>query len=161
MNKKLNNQLIVGVIGGHECNAKVEQIAQEIGKKIAKMGAKLVSGGLGGVMKAVSKGAKQAGGTTIGILPGENKQEANPYIDIAIPTGLGLSRNTLVVRTADIIIALPGEYGTLSEIAFALILKKKVINLSNWDIPGTIRAKDAEDAMRIVSRCINNKDKGE
>jgi len=161
MNKKLNNQLIVGVIGGHQCSAKVEQIAQEIGKNIAKMGAKLVSGGLGGAMKAASKGAKQASGTTIGILPGENKMDANPYVDIVIPTGLGLARNTLVVRTADIIIALPGAEGTLSEIAFALILKKKIINLSNWDMPGTIKAKDVEDAMKIVSRCINNKDKGE
>ena len=154
MSKK---KLLIAVIGGHQCDAKVEQIAQEIGKKIAKMGAKLVSGGLGGVMKAVSKGAKQAGGTTIGILPGENKQEANPYIDIAIPTGLGLSRNTLVVRTADIIIALPGEYGTLSEIAFALVLKKKVINLSNWDIPGTIKLRTSEEAIKYIEKETKNK----
>ena len=154
MSKK---KLLIAVIGGHQCDAKVEQIAQEIGKKIAKMGAKLVSGGLGGVMKAVSKGAKEVGGTTIGILPGENKQEANPYVDIAIPTGLGLSRNTLVVRTADIIIALPGEYGTLSEIAFALVLKKKVINLSNWDIPGTIKLRTSEEAIKYIEKETKNK----
>ena len=141
------NKVVIGVIGGHGCNAKVEQLAHKIGENIAKVEAKLVCGGLSGVMEAVAKGAKSAGGTTIGIIPGEDKAEANPYIDIVIPTGLGFARNTLVVRTADVIIALPGEYGTLSEIAFALVLKKKVINLSNWDIPGTIKVKTVEEAI--------------
>ena len=150
-------KLLIAVIGGHQCNTKVECIAYKIGKKIAKVGAILVCGGLSGVMKAVSKGTKEAGGTTIGILPGENKKDANAYVDIAIPTGLGLARNTLVVRTADIIIALPGKYGTLSEIAFALILKKKVINLSNWDIPGTIKVRTSEEAIKYIKKETKNK----
>ena len=150
-------KLLIAVIGGHQCNAKMECIAYKIGKKIAKVGAILVCGGLSGVMKAVSKGTKEAGGTTIGILPGENKKDANAYVDIAIPTGLGLARNTLVVRTADIIIALPGKYGTLSEIAFALILKKKVINLSNWDIPGTIKVRTSEEAIKYIKKETKNK----
>ena len=154
MKKRQNKKIVIGVIGGHRCSAKVEQIAYKIGKNIAKMEASLVSGGLSGVMKAVSKGAKEAGGTTLGILPGENKKNANAYIDIAIPTGLGLARNTLVVRTADIIIALPGAEGTLSEIAFALILKKKIINLSNWDVPGTIKAKNVDDVVNLISRLV-------
>ena len=146
-------KLLIAVIGGHQCNAKVEQIAQEIGKKIAEVGAILVCGGLSGVMKAVSKGTKEAGGTTIGILPGENKKDANAYVDIAIPTGLGLARNTLVVRTADIIIALPGKYGTLSEIAFALNAGKTVLGIGTWNIKGVIKVKTPEGALRY----INNK----
>lgn len=151
MDKK---QIIIGVIGGHICNDKVERLAKNLGKSIAKVGYKVVSGGLSGVMEAVSKGVKEAEGTTIGIIPGENKADANPYIDIVIPTGLGLARNTLVVRTADVIIALPGEYGTLSEIAFALNLNKKVINLSNWDISGTIKVNSVEEAMSEVKKLI-------
>jgi hypothetical protein len=145
--KKALANTIVAVIGGHICDRKVEQQAHKIGKKVTEMGAKLISGGLGGVMMASAKGAKEAGGITIGILPGEKKNDANPYIDIAIPTGLGLARNTLVVRSADIIIALPGEYGTLSEIAFSLVLGKKVINLSNWDIPGAIKVNSVDAAI--------------
>jgi len=150
-------QAVVGVIGGHTSDTKVEQLAQELGKNIAKVGAELVCGGLSGVMEAVAKGAKSAGGTTIGIIPGEDKAEANPYIDVVIPTGLGLARNTLVVRTADVIVALPGEYGTLSEIAFALVLKKKVINLGNWDIPGTIKVDSVKEVIKYIKEEIQSK----
>ncbi|MFH1347176.1 MAG: TIGR00725 family protein [Candidatus Margulisiibacteriota bacterium] len=153
----VKKQTIIGVIGGHTCNAKVEQLAHELGRNIAKVEAILVCGGLSGVMKAVAKGVKSAGGITIGIIPGEDKAEANPYIDIVIPTGLGLARNTLVVRTADVIIALPGEYGTLSEIAFALVLKKKVIDLGNWDISGTIKVDSAEEAIKYIKEEIQSK----
>ena len=89
--------MVISVIGGSKANNKVANLAQEIGREIARLGAILVCGGLGGVMQAAAKGAKEAGGITIGILPGTNKKDANPYIDIAIPTGLGLTRNTLVV----------------------------------------------------------------
>ena len=98
-------------------------------------------------MEAAARGAKKAGGVTLGILPGTNKRGANQYIDITIPTGLGHARNALVVRTADAVIALPGEEGTLSEIAFALIFKKPVIGLNAWDIPGVIQVKTAEEAL--------------
>jgi uncharacterized protein (TIGR00725 family) len=152
-----NKQVTIAVIGGHTCTAKVEQIAQKLGKYIAKVGANLVCGGLGGVMKAVAKGTKQAGGITIGLIPGANKKEANPYIDIVIPTGLGLARNTLVVRTADVIIALPGEHGTLSEISFALNLNKPVISLHSWDVPGVIKAETVEEAMGIAGKLLGKK----
>ena len=148
----MSKNRVISVIGGSKCTVETGRIAQEIGKNIAKLGAILVCGGLGGVMEVAARGAKENGGMTIGILPGERKADANPYIDIAIPTGLGLARNTLIVRVADLIIALPGEYGTLSEISFALILKKTVINLSNWDIPGTIRVKTIEEAIRQLKK---------
>jgi hypothetical protein len=148
---------VISVIGGSRCTAETGKTAQEIGKNIAKLGLILACGGLGGVMEAVAKGAKENGGTTIGILPGDNKKDANPYIDIAIPTGLGLARNTLVVRVADLIIALPGEYGTLSEISFALILNKIVINLSNWDIEGAIRVKTVDEAIKHLEKALRIK----
>jgi len=149
--------MVISVIGGSKANNKVANLAQEIGREIARLGAILVCGGLGGVMQAAAKGAKEAGGITIGILPGTNKKDANPYIDIAIPTGLGLTRNTLVVRSADIVIALPGEYGTLSEIAFALIFKKPVISLNSWDIPGAIKAETSGEAIKIVRKALKAK----
>lgn len=142
------NKLIVSVIGGHKCTKEVEQIAHKLGKNLAKVGAIVVCGGLGGVMKAVCKGVKQAKGTTVGILPGENKNSVNPYVDIPIATGLGYARNTIVTGCADVVIALPGEYGTLSEIAFALNAKKTVIGIGIWSLPGIIKAKDADDAIR-------------
>ncbi len=146
----MSNNKVISVIGGNKCSIETGKIAQEIGKNIAKLGAILVCGGLGGVMEAAAKGAKENGGLTIGILPVDRKSDANPYIDIAIPTGLGLARNTLVVRVADLIVALPGEYGTLSEISFALIFKKTVINLSNWDIEGTVKVKTVSEAVEKI-----------
>jgi uncharacterized protein (TIGR00725 family) len=151
---KMKGKPIIAVCGGHKCTKEVEQIAHEIGKNISKVGGILVCGGLGGVMEAVCKGCKAAGGLTVGILPGESKAAANPYVDIPIPTGLGYSRNTLVVGAADIIIALPGEYGTLSEIAFALNAKKPVIGLGSWDIPGMLQAKTPEEAMKLLGQHI-------
>jgi len=148
---------LISVIGGNKCTNEVAKIAQEIGKNTAKFGAILVCGGLGGVMEAAAKGAKENGGLTIGFLPGERKTDANPYIDIAIPTGLGLARNTLVVRVADLVVALPGEYGTLSEISFALIFKKPVINLSNWDISGTIKVNTVEEAVSLIKKELKDK----
>jgi len=101
-------------------------------------------------MEAVSRGAKNRGGLTVGILPSEDKNAANPYIDIPIPTGLGYTRNTIVAGCADAVIALPGEYGTLSEIAFALNMKKPVIGLGSWTIPGVLEVKTAEEAVAKV-----------
>jgi len=101
-------------------------------------------------MEAVSRGAKNRGGLTVGILPSEDKNAANPYVDIPIPTGLGYTRNTIVAGCADAVIALPGEYGTLSEIAFALNMKKPVIGLGSWTIPGVLEVKTAEEAVAKV-----------
>jgi hypothetical protein len=145
---------IVGVIGGHSCPDKVEELAQNLGKKLAKVADYLVCGGLGGVMKAVCKGFKASGGITIGIITSYDKKDANPYVDIVIPTGLGLARNVLVVQTADIVIALAGEYGTLSEVAYCLQFGKPVISLGSWDIKGTMKAQTVEEAVGIVSECI-------
>jgi len=145
---------IVGVIGGHDCPKEVEQLAQNLGEKLAKVVDYLVCGGLGGVMAAVCKGFKTIGGVTIGIITSYNKNDANQYVDIVLPTGLGLARNVLVVLAADIVIALPGEYGTLSEIAYCLQFGKPVISLGSWDIKGTIKARTVEEAVGIVSECI-------
>jgi uncharacterized protein (TIGR00725 family) len=149
-NNVTTSKIIISVIGGHQCHKKVEDIALELGRKIGKMGFILVCGGLSGVMEAVSKGAKLAGGLTVGILPGNNKQDANPYIDIRLPTGIGYARNTIVVSVADVVVALPGETGTLSEIGFALNMAKPVIDLGGWNITGMIKAVSAQQAAKII-----------
>jgi uncharacterized protein (TIGR00725 family) len=108
----------------------------------------VVCGGLGGVMEAACRGAKDAGGTTVGILPGHGRADANPYVDVAIATGLGEARNALVVRAADALIAIGGEYGTLSEIALALKAGKPVVGIESWDLDPIVEARDAADAVR-------------
>jgi uncharacterized protein (TIGR00725 family) len=145
-------RIFIGVIGAGDCSDEVYELAEEVGERIAKAGAVLVCGGLGGVMEAASKGAKKGGGTTIGILPGIDKNQANPYIDFPIVTGLGEGRNLLVIRNSDVVIALPGEYGTLSEIAFCLKIGKPLIGLSTcWDVSEDImKAKNPEEAIRIA-----------
>jgi len=144
-------RIFIGVIGAGACSEDVCKLAEEVGERIAKAGAVLVCGGLGGVMEAASKGAKKVGGTTIGILPGIDKSQANPYIDFPIVTGLGEERNLLVIRNSDVVIALPGEYGTLSEIAFCLKLGKPIIGLSTWDVSeAIIKAENAEEAVKFA-----------
>ncbi len=138
---------VVSIIGGHECSDGVERLGHELGKKLAKVAEILVSGGLSGVMEAVSSGFKSGGGQTIGIIPGYEKQAANPFIDIVIPTGLGFARNILVVKSADVVIALQGKEGTLSEIAYALQFKIPVISLNSWDIPGVINVKTVDEVI--------------
>ena len=147
----------IAVIGGHSCSPEIAKIAEEVGREIGRRGATLVCGGLGGVMKAASKGAKEAGGATIGILPGNNKSEANPYIDIPIVTGLGYARNSLVVKNAEVVIAIDGKEGTLSEIAFALQMNKPIIGIQTWDIDGIIKAKDAREAMNRLAEVENGR----
>jgi uncharacterized protein (TIGR00725 family) len=124
----------VAVIGGSIATPEDEARAEAIGTALGQAGATLVSGGLGGVMAAACRGAKSVGALTIGILPGDDRTAANPWIDVAIPTGLGEARNALVVRTADAIIAVGGEYGTLSEIALALRAGKPVVGLGTWGL---------------------------
>jgi len=126
--------MIIGVIGAGFCSAEIAALAEEVGREIARRGAVLVCGGLGGVMEAACRGAKAEGGLTIGILPGTNRHEANPYVDIPIVTGLGEARNVIVVRTAQAVIAVAGEYGTLSEIAYALKFGIPVIGLRTWQL---------------------------
>ncbi|MGD0336070.1 MAG: TIGR00725 family protein [Candidatus Omnitrophota bacterium] len=145
---------IVGVIGGHKCTVEVEQIAHKLGKKLAKVVNYLVCGGLSGVMEAVCKGFKAENGITIGILPGYDKNNANKYVDIVVPTGLGLARNVLVVKSADVVVALTGEAGTLSEIAYCLQLGIPVISLGSWDIPGVFKVKTVEEAVSKVKEVL-------
>lgn len=123
---------VVAVVGPGDATAAQETQAAEVGRLLALAGATVVCGGLGGVMAAACRGAREQGGRTIGLLPGLDRAEANPYVDIAIPTGLGEARNVLVVRAADALVAIGGEYGTLSEIAFALKTGVPVVGLGTW-----------------------------
>ena len=126
--------MYISVIGAANSDQETARLAEEVGKLIAEKGAVLVCGGLGGVMTAVSKGAREAGGVTVGILPGTNRTEANPHLTIALATGLGYARNALVVQAGDAVIAVGGEFGTLSEIGFALQFGKPVIGLNTWEL---------------------------
>lgn len=123
---------MIGVIGAGHCNNEIYELARKVGDGIGRAGAILVCGGLGGVMEGASRGACEAGGQTVGILPGPDKAQANPYVTIPIVTDLGHARNILVVRSSDILVAISGGYGTLSEISIALKLGKPVIGLNTW-----------------------------
>jgi uncharacterized protein (TIGR00725 family) len=138
---------VIAVIGGRSADKSLLKEAEEVGRMIAERGAFLVTGGLGGIMEAASKGAQSAGGLTIGILPQENKERANEYVDVALATGLGIGRNVVIARTADAAIAIGGEYGTLSEIAFVLQMGKPVVCIRSWEVKGVIPAEGAEDAV--------------
>jgi len=149
--------MYIGVIGGQFCSEEEERLAYEVGSLLAKQGATIICGGLGGVMEAACRGAKEEGGTTIGVLPGPFRGDANPYVDHALATDMGQARNAIIVRTADAVIAVGGEYGTLSEIAMALKMGKKVVALSSWEIAskGTpdekiVRAASPEEAVEGV-----------
>ena len=137
----------IGVIGGRRVDKTLLNEAEKVGRLIAQKEIVLVCGGLSGVMEAVSKGARSGGGITVGILPQEHKRDANEYIDIPIVTGLGIGRNVIIARTADVLISIGGEYGTLSEIAFALQMGKPVIGIRTWDIKGIIPVPNAEEAV--------------
>ena len=145
------SKIFIGVIGAGDCSDEICELAEKVGQGIAAAGAVLVCGGMGGVMEAAARGAKKQGGVTIGILPGVEKTHANPHIDFPIVTGLGEGRNLLVVRNSDVLIAFPGKFGTLSEIAFALKLGKPVIGLSTWNVSGEIiKAGGAQEAVTIA-----------
>lgn len=147
-----SNMKLIGVIGASHCSSEIYEQARQVGVAIAKANAILVCGGLGGVMEAACRGAKEAGGTTIGILPGIDKNDANVYVDIPIVTGLRDARNTIIARTAEGLIAVSGEYGTLSEIAFAKKFGKPIVSLKSWNFDTTIpQADSAEQAVATLS----------
>ncbi len=148
--KDIRNRKRVGVIGGSRAAKKHLDQAAEVGRLIAEKGAVLVCGGLAGVMEAACRGARQAGGLTVGILPGANPSEANAFVDVSIATGMGYTRNALVVMNADVLIAIDGEYGTLSEIAYARVQGKRIIGLDTWDIEGVARAASPEEAVKLA-----------
>ena len=123
---------IIAVIGGGECSPEEARLAEEVGRQIARQGAVLVCGGLGGIMEAACRGASEEGGITIGILPGDRREAANAYVQIPIVTGIGYARNVSVVKTSQAVIAISGSYGTLSEIAHARQSNIPVIGLNTW-----------------------------
>ncbi|MGZ5539440.1 MAG: TIGR00725 family protein [Halobacteriota archaeon] len=127
----------IGIIGSRSCSSEIASVAERTGRLIAIHEAILICGGSEGVMEAAARGAQAAGGLTIGILPGPSKTEANPFIDVKIPTDMGHARNAIIARAADCLIAIAGEYGTLSEIALALQMAKPVVTLaSKWKLRG-------------------------
>jgi len=157
--------MFISVIGGNQCSSEQLKLAEEVGSEIAKRNATLVCGGLGGVMQAACKGAKSEGGTTIGILPGSRSEDANPYVDIPIVTTIGETRNVIVACTGQAVIAIDGEYGTLSEIAHALRNGIPVIGLNTWTLSKTdgcespiIPAYDAKDAVDKAISAIKGKE---
>ena len=150
-----NQKITISIVGGHDVNSEVEQVAHKIGNIVARVGAILVCGGLGGVMTHASRGAKEAGGTTIGLLPGKEKSDANPFIDIALPTAMGFARNCMVACSADIIVALPGSHGTNSEICYGLVYKRPVVDLGDWNIEGMIKVNGVDEAEEKIKEFIS------
>ena len=127
-------------------------LAEQVGAGLGRAGAVVVCGGLGGVMAAACRGARTAGATTVGLLPGTRRSDANPWVEVAVATGLGEARNVLVVRAADAVVAVGGGYGTLSEIAFALKTGTPVVGLGTWDLPGVDTVADAGAAVAAALR---------
>jgi uncharacterized protein (TIGR00725 family) len=139
---------IIAVIGGAEASEEHLKIAEEVGSLIAERGAILITGGMGGIMSAASKGAKGSNGLVIGILPTTDRESANPYVDIPIVTGLNNARNFVIARTCDCAIAINGKYGTLSEIAYCLMYDVPVIGIDTWRIEAPIiHTKNAREAV--------------
>ena len=141
----------VAVVGaGANVAPELLAAAETVGVLLARHGAVVVTGGLGGVMEAACRGARMVGGTTLGLLPGEERAAANRWVSVAVATGMGELRNGLVVRTSEAVIAIAGEYGTLSEIALALKLGRRVIGLGTWEINGVQRASDPAAAVELA-----------
>jgi uncharacterized protein (TIGR00725 family) len=139
---------LIGVIGAGSCSASLAEVATEVGREIARRDAVLVCGGLGGVMEAAARGAKECGGLTVGILPGPSVRDANPYIDFPVATNMGSARNAIITQTAEVFIAVGGAFGTLSEMALASKLGKVVIALSpEFQVPGVRLAGAAREAV--------------
>lgn len=162
-NEWSSNNPCVAVVGAGQCTDAVARMAEEVGRQIARLPADLVCGGLGGAMEAAARGAQMAGGRTIGILPGIQKTSANPHIEIIIPTGMGQARNVIVVLAADIVLAVGGEFGTLSEISLALKHGIPVIGLHTWpiadmgeedDVP-FFPATSPDEAIAIARRLLS------
>lgn len=154
-------QTYISVIGPSNATTEILRTAEHVGACVAKAGAILVTGGGGGAMEAASRGARAAGGRTLGILPGSSRDEGNDYLDVAIPTGMGEMRNVLVVRAGDGVVAVGGGFGTLSEIALALKLGKPVVGIGTWSASIQGReaalptAATAEEAVKLVLAALD------
>ncbi|MBA7621115.1 hypothetical protein ES703_28472 [subsurface metagenome] len=152
--KKGQKGIFITVIGASDCSTEETRLAEEVGRELARRGATLICGGLEGVMDAACRGATSQGGVTIGILPGDSRQDANPYVQIPIVTGMGYTRNAIVAKSGQAVIAIGGSYGTLSEIAYALQSDIPVISLGTWSLAregvvdkSIIVAQNPEDAV--------------
>jgi uncharacterized protein (TIGR00725 family) len=152
---------MISVIGGEACGPEALDIAEKVGREIAQRGATLVCGGRGGVMEAACRGARDAGGHTIGIMPGRSQQDSppNPYVEFPVFTGMGFARNVMVVLSGDAVIAIDGSYGTLSEIAYALINDVPVVGIDTWDFnyhgfTGQERIVRITDPAQAVAKAI-------
>lgn len=148
--KDIRKRIRIAVVGGSRPGRQAADNAYEVGRLIARAGAVVVCGGLGGVMEAACRGAREEGGLTVGVLPGGSPADANPWVEVPIATGLGYTRNALVVMNADAVVAVDGEYGTLSEIAYGKIHGKRVVGLGTWDVKGVERAETPEEAVRMA-----------
>ncbi|UCG52456.1 MAG: TIGR00725 family protein [Candidatus Latescibacterota bacterium] len=151
----MSTEKIIGVIGAGECDERIREFAYRVGKGIGEAGFPIICGGLGGVMEAACHGAYDAGGLTIGVLPGDSHQSANRYVKIPIATGLGIARNVIIVKSSRVLVAVSGGPGTLSEIAFALQLGVPVVGLeTHTPSPDIIVADDPEHAVREALRLV-------
>ena len=160
---KPEKYIFIAVIGGSDCSPEATKLAEEVGSEIARQGAVLVCGGLGGVMEAACRGASREGGLTIGVLPGDSREAANPYVQIPIVTGIGYARTVAVVKSAQAVIAIDGSYGTLSEIGHALQSRIPVIGLNTWSLAingkvdnAIVTADNPKDAVNKAVKLINN-----
>jgi len=156
MNEEIQRKIPIGVIGPSEPSPEIYQAAKEVGRLLAREGFVVITGGLGGVMEAASRGAKEASGLTVGILPGLNPEEANLFVDIPIPTGIGEMRNVIIVRASRALIAVGHSLGTLTEMAFALRFGKTVVGLF---VPEAFllpieRASSPEEAVKKVKAVL-------
>ena len=144
---------LIGVIGGNSCPPDIINLSFRVGEEIAKRNCILVCGGHGGVMEAACHGAWDAGGLTVGILPGSTDEHSNPYVKIAIPTGIGLARNSIIAQTAWAVIAIDGEFGTLSELAYCKIYNTPVVGIRTWNIP-RLDFETVENAESAVEKAV-------
>jgi uncharacterized protein (TIGR00725 family) len=147
---KTQRRRVIGVVGAGRADEALAAVARDVGRLLAEAGCVLLCGGRGGVMAAAAQGAAEAGGEAIGLLPGRDAAEANPYLTIVLPTGLGEARNCVIAQASEALIAVGGGHGTLSEIAFALKVRKRVVGLGSWDIPGVEAATDPAAALRAL-----------
>jgi uncharacterized protein (TIGR00725 family) len=141
----------VAVVGPGDASSQELHTAEEVGAGLATAGAVVITGGLGGVMEAASRGARSRRGRTVGILPGADRDAANGWVDIALATGLGELRNGLIVRAADVVVAVGGGHGTLSEIALALKLGRPVVGVGTWDVHGVEHVSTPEEALDRIA----------
>ncbi|MCW5892569.1 MAG: TIGR00725 family protein [bacterium] len=149
----MSRPLQIAVAGGGTCGPRAARQAETLGRALAEGGAVVICGGLGGAMAAVSRGARAAGGLVVGLLPGYAHADGNPWLGVALPTGIGHARNVLVAAAGDVLVALPGAHGTLSEIALARVLGRPVVVLGGRvPVAGVVRARSPEDAARRALR---------